>query len=86
MPYLFHRISNRQFRVYEFITEHVRATAATPTEEAICLYFRAKRCAVRISLAILERHRFIARADDFKRSIQIIDRQPLLMPYRGTVK
>lgn len=82
----FRILSHRTYRIFQFIRNHVSETTAAPTLQAICFYFGAGPEAVNISLAVLDRHRFIAREINLERRIQIIDRTPLLMPYWGNVR
>lgn len=83
MPYIFHRISRRQFLLFDYIRLFHADCKHWPTLENTCLYFNSNPLRTRVSLMILERHHLI---EEIGGRFHVVDRHPLLMPFRGTVK
>ncbi|MEQ8852910.1 hypothetical protein [Gimesia sp.] len=83
MPYILRKISHRQFKFYDFIRNYYRSCKGWPTLENICCYFHASQTRTLVTLEILKRHHFI---EDVGGRYQAIDRNPLVMPFRGIVR
>ena len=76
-------LKGKPYNIFEFTAGFHASCFGWPTFENMCLYFKSKSQPIRLSIAILERHRFIELVDG---RYQIHARKPLLMPFKGIVK
>lgn len=82
MPYILRTISQRQFRVLEFIRNYHDGCKGWPTLQDVCVYFHSNPTRALVTLRILERHHFL---EEVGGRFQVIERHPLLLPFGGGV-